>query len=234
MLRAYARYSQPSDSDAELLARHGPIIERCARRLAARSGHIVSADDLWSAGAMGLLEAARRFDGARDVRFESFAEHRIRGAMLDEMRRMDHLPRRLRNDVERVERARGALAQKLGRDPETHEVAEAMGADPQEVAELLQLVAPPLPMEEEIAAAPTIAQDDAVSRSQLQRALAKAIGALPERLQVLLALYYDEELTYREVAKIMGISEPRVCQLHSDAVKRLRVLLSDISSPRSV
>lgn len=231
MNRAYAHYGQPSNSDAELLAQHGPLIERCARRLAARSGYIVLADDLWSAGAMGLLEAARRFDGARDVRFESFAEHRIRGAMLDEMRRMDHLPRRLRTGVERVERTRGQLAQQLGRDPETHEIAEALDSSPQEVAELLQLVAPLLPIQEETAAAPAAAQDEALSRSELCRALAEAITTLPERLQVLLALYYDEELTYREVAKVMGVSEPRVCQLHSDAVKRLRALLSDNHSP---
>ena len=227
MHRAYARYGGPPGSDDELIARHAAIIERCARRLAARTGHIVSADDLWSAGAMGLIEAAQRFDGARDVRFESFAEHRIRGAMLDEMRRMDHLPRRLRADVERVETTRARLAHELGRDPATEEVAESMGAEPQDVAELLQLLAPPLPIEDEIAASPGLAADEALGRSQLQGALARAIGGLPERLQVLLALYYDEELTYREIAKILGVSEPRVCQLHSEAVKKLRAGLSD-------
>jgi RNA polymerase sigma factor for flagellar operon FliA len=225
MHRAYARYGGPPGSDDELIARHAPLIERCARRLAARSGHTVTADDLWSAGAMGLLEAARRFDGARDVRFETFAEHRIRGAMLDEMRRMDHLPRRLRTDVEKMEATRAKLAHALGRDPETHEVAESMGVEAQDVAELLQLVAPPLPIEDEIASSPGLAADEALGRSQLQNALARAIGVLPERLQILLALYYDEELTYREIAKVLAVSEPRVCQLHSDAVKRLREAL---------
>ena len=176
---------------------------------------------------MGLIEAAQRFDGARDVRFESFAEHRIRGAMLDEMRRMDHLPRRLRADVEKVEAARARLAQHLGRDPDTHEVAEAIAAAPQDVAELLQLLAPHLPINDEIATSPESAVEDALAKAELQRRLARAISLLPERLRVLLALYYDEELTYREIAKILGVSEPRVCQLHSEAVKKLRAGLTE-------
>jgi RNA polymerase sigma factor for flagellar operon FliA len=228
MHRAYAQYAQSSSSEAQLIARHGAMIDRCARRLAARTGHAVSPDDLWSAGAMGLIEAAQRFDGARDVRFESFAEHRIRGAMLDEMRRMDHLPRRLRADVEKVEAARSKLAQNLGRDPDTHEVAEALDASPQDVAELLQLLAPHLPINDEIATSPESALEESLGRAELQRRLVRAIGALPERLRVLLALYYDEELTYREIAKILGVSEPRVCQLHSEAVKKLRAELADV------
>ncbi len=222
MHRAYAQYVQTGATEAQLLARHGGLIERCARRLAARSGHTVTADDLWSAGAMGLLEAAKRFDAARDVRFESFAEHRIRGAMLDEMRRMDHLPRRLRADVERVEGARSQLAQQLGHDPDAAELAAFLQTSPQEVAELLQLVSPHLPIQEETTSSPGVEADEALGKDQLRRRLAEAIGALPERLQVLLALYYDEELTYREIARILEVSEPRVCQLHADAVKRLR------------
>ncbi len=226
MHRAYAQYGQSTSSEAQLIARHGAIIDRCARRLAARTGHTVSPDDLWSAGAMGLIEAAQRFDAARDVRFESFAEHRIRGAMLDEMRRMDHLPRRLRADVEKVEAARAKLAQNLGRDPDTAEVAEALDASPQDVAELLQLLAPHLPINDEIATSPEGALEDALGKAELQKRLVRAISALPERLRVLLALYYDEELTYREIAKILGVSEPRVCQLHSEAVKKLRAELA--------
>ncbi|MGC3998703.1 MAG: FliA/WhiG family RNA polymerase sigma factor [Anaeromyxobacter sp.] len=227
MHRAYARYGTAGGGpEAELVSRYGPLIDRCARRLSARSGHTVAAEDLWSAGAMGLIDAQRRFDGARDVKFETFAEHRIRGAMLDEMRRMDHLPRRLRADVEKVELARNKLAQSLGRDPGADELAEALGAEPADVAELLQLMAPPLPVEDDIAAAQLPEPDEALGKAQLTGALAKAIGTLPERLQVLLALYYDEELTYREIAKMLGVSEPRVCQLHSDAMKRLRGSLS--------
>jgi RNA polymerase sigma factor FliA len=228
MHRAHAQYGHVAGTDAEILARHGAMIDRCARRLSARSGHTVSPDDLWSAGAMGLLEAARRYDTAHDVRFESFAEHRIRGAMLDEMRRMDHLPRRLRADVERVEQARSRLAQQLGRDPETDEVAAAVAGDPQDVAELLQLLSPHLQVNEEVAASAEAAADEVLARGEAARRLAREVAGLPERLQVLLALYYDEDLTYREIARILGVSEPRVCQLHSEAVKRLRAGLGRV------
>jgi RNA polymerase sigma factor for flagellar operon FliA len=221
---AHARYAQ-ADPDRELLRRHAPLLDRCARRLAARTGHAVSADDLWSAGALGLLEAARRFDPARDVRFETFAEHRVRGAMLDEMRRMDHLPRRLRAGAERVDRARARLAQALGREPDAVEIATDLGDAPEEVAEALLLLQPAVPVDEDVLSDGAPRPDEALARGEAVRRLATAIEALPERLRMLLALYYDEGLTYREIARVLGVSEPRVCQLHSDAVKRLRASL---------
>jgi RNA polymerase sigma factor FliA len=224
MIPAHARYLR-TDPDRELLQRHAQLLDRCARRLAARTGWAVSPDDLWSAGALGLIEAGRRFDPGRDVRFETFAEHRIRGAMLDEMRRMDHLPRRLRAEVERIERARAALAQRLSREPDLAELAAEVGQQPENVAEALQLLQPAMPVHDDLAHDGQPPPEDAIDRGQLQGRLARAIAALPERLGVLLALYYDEGLTYREIAKVMGVSEPRVCQLHGDAVKRLREAL---------
>jgi RNA polymerase sigma factor FliA len=227
---AHARYKQ-ADPDRELLRRHAPLLDRCARRLAARTGRAVSPDDLWSAGALGLLEAARRFDPERDVRFETFAEHRVRGAMLDEMRRMDHLPRRLRAGVERIDRARARLAQSLGREPDAVELATDLGEAPEDVAEALQLLQPAVPLNEDLLRDGAAAPDEALARGEAQRRLASAIGDLPERLRILLALYYDEGLTYREIARVMGVSEPRVCQLHSDAVKRLRAALAGAGTP---
>jgi RNA polymerase sigma factor for flagellar operon FliA len=230
MNRAVARYemagSRSAGSDGELLARHGPLLDRVARRLAARTGWAVQPDDLWAAGAMGLLDAARRFDAGRDVRFETFAEHRVRGAMLDELRRMDHLPRRLRADVDRVATARSRLQQRLGRDPDPGDVAEATGVPLEQVAELLHLLEPVLPADERLEAADPLA-DEAVVRAEQRRLLADAIAALPERLQILLALHYTEELTYREIAKVLGVSEPRVCQLHTEAVRKLRDALAE-------
>ncbi len=221
MHRALARYG-PADPDRELLARHAPLLDRCARRLAARCGGAVHADDLWSAGAMGLLEAARRFDAARDVRFETFAEHRVRGAMLDELRRMDHLPRRLRSDTAKVEAARSKLSQASGREPEPHEIADAVGMPMEDVAELMQLSLPPLSAEDAALHAAAEGADEALAAAEARRTVADALAGLPERLRILLALHYDEELTYREIAKMLEISEPRVCQLHSDAMRRIR------------
>jgi RNA polymerase sigma factor for flagellar operon FliA len=228
--RAVARYGEQQSgaagTDRELLARHGQMLDRLARRLAARTGHAVQPEDLWSAGALGLLEAARRFDAARDVRFETFAEHRIRGAMLDELRRMDHLPRRLRADTAKVEAARARLSQASGREAEPHEIAEAVGLPLEDVAELLHLLQPPLRAEDTVLHAGAAAADEALAAAEARQAVADAIAALPERLRILLALHYDEELTYREIAKILEVSEPRVCQLHSDAMKRIREALA--------
>jgi RNA polymerase sigma factor FliA len=230
MNRAVAKYGVAAGDarERELLRRHGPMLDRMARRLSARTGHAVQPEDLWAAGAMGLIDASRRFDATRDVKFETFAEHRVRGAMVDEMRRMDHLPRRLRDDADKVERAHGKLAQQLRREPSVEEVAEAVGGQLEEVMEVMQLLQPAVPVAEEIATSEDLPADELYERGQRQRLLAGAIAGLPERLRILLALYYDEALTYREIAKILGVSEPRVCQLHGDAMKRLRETLQDL------
>ena len=228
MNRAVARYgSGGSDPERELVTRHAGLLTRVARRLAARTGGAVMAEDLWAAGAMGLVEAQRRFEAGRDVKFETFAEHRIRGAMIDEMRRMDHLPRRLRDATNQVERAHARLAQALHREPSVEEVAEAVGGQLEDVMEVMQLLQPAVPVAEEVAVSETAPADVQYDRGELQRTLAGAIGDLPERLRILLALYYDEGLTYREIAKVLGVSEPRVCQLHSEAVKRLRLAMAE-------
>lgn len=224
MNRAVAKYGGTSGAapERELLKRHGPMLDRMARRLSARTGHAVQPEDLWAAGAMGLIEASRRFDPSRDVKFETFAEHRVRGAMVDEMRRMDHLPRRLRDDADKVERAHARLAQQHHREPTVEEVAEAVGGQLEDVSEVMQLLQPAVPVAEEIATSEALPADEQYDRGEQARQLARAIGDLPERLRILLALYYDEALTYREIARVLGVSEPRVCQLHGEAMKRLR------------
>ena len=220
MHSAHARYAA-QDGDAALLTRHGGLIDRAARRMAARTGGAVSPDDLWSAGALGLLEAARRFDAARDVKFETFAAHRIQGAMLDELRRMDHLPRRLRAQADEVERARARLAQALSREPTGEELAAETGLGSEELAAVLGAAQPHVEALDTLQAAGTPA-DERLERDQLLGAVSAAVAALPERLQTLLALHYVEGLTYREIAKVFDVSEPRVCQLHGDALARLR------------
>jgi RNA polymerase sigma factor for flagellar operon FliA len=230
MNRAVAKYGVAAGGapERELLRKHGPMLDRLARRLSARTGHAVASEDLWSAGAMGLIEASRRFDPSRDVKFETFVEHRVRGAMVDEMRRMDHLPRRLRDDADKVERAHGRLAQQLRREPTVEEVAEAVGGELEDVMEVMQLLQPAVPVAEEIATSDHLPADEALERGERQGLLARAIGELPERLRILLALYYDEALTYREIAKVLEVSEPRVCQLHADAMKRRRATVQGI------
>src|SRR6201984_2589362 len=127
--RALATYASKTTEADELIQRYGTLIDRVARRIALRIGLRSAFDDLWSAGALGLLEAAGRFDAGRGVSFETFVEHRIRGAMLDELRRMDHLPRRLRTRAEDLKKAKHKLSGRLGREATMDEIAVEMNVD---------------------------------------------------------------------------------------------------------
>jgi RNA polymerase sigma factor for flagellar operon FliA len=226
MHRAIANYAAKGTSEEELLRKHAPLIDRAARRLVSRTGLASAYDDLWSAGALGLLEAWRRFDSTKGASFETFADHRVRGAMLDELRRIDHLPRRLRSRTDDVQKSRRKLSGELGREATLDEVAEDLKMDVEEVSSVASLMEPPLPLE---TALPFLVQEDGIEdplvRAQAVRGLTTALEQLPERLQILLQLHYVEGLTYREIGQVMSVSEPRVCQLHGDALKQLRALM---------
>ena len=222
-----ARYEHAgSDPERDLVERYAPLFNRCARRLSVRTGGAVSSDD--SGGPREPWRSSRPGAGqaGRDVKFETFAEHRVRGAMLDEMRRMDHLPRRLRTETERIERERARLGQILGHEPTARRFRELPGDPLEEIAEILTLLEPAMPVPEELPQPGAEGVDITLDRRRLAATLTTAISGLTERLRILLALYYDEGLTYREISKVMSISEPRVCQLHSDAVKRLRAAIA--------
>ncbi|AKU93006.1 sigma-70 family RNA polymerase sigma factor [Vulgatibacter incomptus] len=230
MRRVHALYATEGGDARALITRYGASIDRHARRLAARTGDATLFDDLWSAGAVGLLDAARRFDAGRDIRFESYAEHRIRGAMIDELRRHDHLPRRLRDDLDRVHAARTRLEATLGREPTLDELAAALGIEADALAEMEALTLPPLPlMEDAPLRAEEVPADERIVAAERSERLAAAIARLPERLQLVMSLLYAESLTNKEVAGILEVSEARVSQLHSDAIKRLRADLASES-----
>jgi RNA polymerase sigma factor for flagellar operon FliA len=213
----------PALDEAELIARYGHLIEKTARRLAVKSGIQSLEDDLWSAGALGLLEAARRFEPGRGARFETFAEHRVRGAMLDEMRRLDHLPRRLRERSDQVAKARRDLATALGRPATDDEVVRKMRISHEELVDVEGAAQPFAPLDPE-QTTPSDAEmaDDLLERGRLGKRLAEQITKLPERLQTVLGLHYQEGCTYREIAQLLKVSEPRVCQLHAQALDLLR------------
>jgi RNA polymerase sigma factor for flagellar operon FliA len=235
--KALATYASATTEADDLIQRYAPLIDRIARRIAIRTGLRSAFDDLWSAGALGLLEAAPRFDATRGVTFETFVEHRIRGAMLDELRRMDHLPRRLRSRTDDVQKAKKKLAGQLGREASTEEVAQAMNVDLEELSGLEALMEPHVPLDK---AAHLLAShgtgdgpgsaspvEENIARAQMAKALAEGFKKLPERLQTVMGLHYVEGLTYREIAKMLDVSEPRICQLHADALKRLRAAMPD-------
>jgi len=226
-LASYASAGSSTEAD-ELIMKYAPAIDRIARRIVSRTGLQSAFDDLWSAGALGLVEAARRFDASRGVTFETFVEHRIRGAMLDELRRMDHLPRRLRSRTDDLQKARKKLQGQLGREVSTEELAAEMKVDLEEVGGIEALLEPFVPLDR---LAPTASEEGAIedrlSRAQLVAQLEAGIRSLPPRLQTVLGLHYLEGLTYREIAKMLDVSEPRVCQLHSDGLRKLRAVMLD-------
>jgi RNA polymerase sigma factor for flagellar operon FliA len=228
--RAVASYASavPAGGDeAALLEKYQSLVERVARRLVWRTGMQSAYDDLWSAGALALLEAGRRYDPSKGASFATFAEHRVRGAMLDELRSMDHLPRRLRNRTDDMAKARHKLEEKLGREPTVDEIAAELELDIDEAAGIAALMEPHLPLDSVLHRVSS--EDDSnasLERAETVRRLTRALEGLPERLRIVLGLHYDEDLTYREIAKLLQVSEPRVCQLHGDALKRLREALA--------
>lgn len=225
--RALASYAAGQGQDeAELLLKHATIVDRQARRLVARTGMQSAYDDLWSAGALGLLEASRKFDTSRGVAFEGFATERVRGAMLDELRRMDHLPRRLRTQMTDAATRKRHLATHLGHEPSGDELAADLGVSIEALGELESLGEPHVSLEwaAGLAGAEGTAED-AIARAQAKSALAEAIESLPERLRMLLGLLYMEELSYAEVGQLLEISKPRVCQLHAEAIEKLRAVM---------
>ncbi len=236
MHRAFSVYSQsgPQNDEAALITKYATLIDRIARRMAARVGVPSAFDDLWSAGALGLIDASKRFDESQNVRFESFAEHRIRGAMLDELRKMDHLPRRLRAQTDKVQKAKVKLSHELGHEPDADELAKAVGVDLSELGEIEMLSLPHMPLATNLSTpADEELIDEQISKQQMLKNLTTAIASLSERLQTLMSLHYVEGLTYREIAQILEVSEPRVCQLHSEAIKKIRIKLEEMDvAPR--
>ena len=165
MHRAHALYRQEADQETgqeALIQLHAPLIDRMARRIAGRLGSFSVVDDLWSAGALGLLDAAKLFDESLGASFETFAQHRIRGAMLDELRRLDHLPRRLRAEAAGVARAREALSKELQRPATDDEVATRLGIEVTELCHIEGVTRPPSPLLPEMLQALTASAEDQV------------------------------------------------------------------------
>jgi RNA polymerase sigma factor for flagellar operon FliA len=198
----------------------------------------VQVDDLIQAGMIGLLEAARKYDGGKGASFETYAGIRIRGAMLDEIRRGDWAPRSVHRNSRRISDAIKQIESVKGRDAEDAEVAEFLGISQDEYHAILQdsagcrLFSYEEVIEKsesggDVFEAETPNPLDGIERGAFQQQLAEAIKGLPEREQLVLALYYDEELNLKEIGAVLGVSESRVSQLHSQAAARLRSRLTD-------
>lgn len=234
-------YAVDALQDSEILVqRHMDLVRRIAHHLLGRLPAMVQVQDLIQAGAMALLEAARHYDQSHGASFETYAGIRIRGAMLDEVRRLDWAPRSANRTLRRIGEAMRAVESRTGRAASAAEAALELGVDLDTYHDMLrkatearvfsleELVGPD---EDGAECLPGDAVDPAQEclREGLAQAVAEAIAALPEREQLVLSLYYEEELNLREIGKVLGVTESRVCQLHGQALGRLRSRLADWS-----
>ncbi len=230
-------------AQSDLLTHYAPLVRRLALRLAARLPASVEVDDLIQAGMLGLLDAGTRYQDGHGAKFETFATQRIRGAMLDELRAHDWVPRGLRQSGRKVEEAIRAAGQKRGRAPTEPEVAEALGMSLEDYQALLQQLqgsqlvyyedfeagdgGNSMLDERAVAGEAPLGPLEQLVESRFRQQLVAAIEALPERDRLLLSLYYEQELNLREIGAILEVSQSRVCQLHGQAVSRLRASLRD-------
>jgi RNA polymerase sigma factor for flagellar operon FliA len=226
-------------SGQELIQEYTPLVRRIAHHLMARLPSHVVLDDLLQAGMMGLLEAAKRYDSSKGASFETYAGIRIRGAIIDEVRRGDWTPRSVHRNARRVSEAIAQVENRTGRDAGDAEVAAEMGIGVAEYHALLQDSldsrlfsydqltdsSEEAPSEQFVAADPDPGHE--LEGEGFRCALVQAIAALPERERLVLSLYYDEELNLKEIGQILGVSESRVSQIHSQAALRLKGRLRD-------
>jgi RNA polymerase sigma factor for flagellar operon FliA len=222
----------------ELVVQHEPLVKRIAFHLMSRLPASVQADDLIQAGMIGLIEASRKFDPEQGASFETYAGIRIRGSMLDEIRRTDWTPRSVHRKAREVAEVVRQIENEKGRDARDVEVAKAMGLELGEYHKILQDATgcrifsyeDPGTIGEE-----GYAQHDRhpnqplenLQNGDFKQGLAQEIKGLPERERLVMALYYDEELNLREIGEILGVSESRVCQIHGQALIRLRARMGD-------
>jgi RNA polymerase sigma factor for flagellar operon FliA len=217
-----------------------PLVRRMAHYLASKLPASVEIDDIIQAGLIGLMDAAQRFEESQGFKFETFASQRIKGAMLDELRQSDWLPRSARKSMRQIETAIAKLEQRLGRPPAERELAAELGLTLEAYQELLleargtQLLhLDDFGQEGEDSYLETHCPDerenplDRLSDKRFRAALIQAIEHLPEREKLLMSLYYEQDMNFKEIAAVMEVSESRVCQLHSQAVARLRSKLKD-------
>ena len=234
-----AMYTASGLSDKEeCLKEYAPLVKRIAHHMMVKLPNSVEVDDLIQAGMIGLLDAASRYDEFRGAQFETYAAQRIRGAMLDELRGADWLPRSMRRDMRLIEAAIHRQQQLLGRTPVESEIAKELGISLPEYQQMLQ----------EARGAQLVYYEDfhnednedfferhdldtdanpmvLLQDERFRVALVKAIENLPERERLMMALHYEQDLNLREIGEVMEVSESRVCQLHSQAVARLRASL---------
>lgn len=240
LVKRYKQDTQGVDGKLrdQLIMDYAPLIRFVAQRIAARLPSNIDIDDLISAGVIGLMDAIEKYDPSRDNKFKTYAEFRIRGAILDELRSQDWVPRSVRDKAKRIERTYAELEQRFGRPVSDEELCDALGMDLEEYYEMVSKVkSVTLLSVDELSSG---AQSDRKSLLELlenpnaqnpysqlkskgaRDVLMTKIEELPEKQRLVLSLYYYEDLNLKEIGKILSVTESRVSQLHTQAVEKLR------------
>jgi RNA polymerase sigma factor FliA len=236
----WQRYHQKNDSPAEnaLVERYLPLVRSALGRLAMTLPEHVDQDDLNSAGLIGLLQALRNYDPASGSTFETYARLRVRGAMLDELRRMDWVPRTVHEKARKIQDTIVQVEQRLGRVPTDSEVAKALNISLSEYGDLLTEIRPATficldatcnvdggdagSLCDVVADPSGEGPLEQASRNELKKIILQRLKELPEAQRKVLALYYGEDLHLREIAELLGLTESRICQIHSQAILSIR------------
>lgn len=239
-LAAYAENRSDSDLNS-MVERHAPLVKRIACHLINRLPASVQLEDMVQAGMIGLLEASRKYDETQGASFETYAGIRIRGSMLDEIRKNDWAPRSVHRKARQVAEAVREIENEMGRDARDTEIAEMLDISLEEYYKILQdnsyhkvlsvddtsVNTGETMLDSMSDNAPGILEGMHVD--DMQKQLSEAVASLPERERLVMALYYDEELNLREIGAVMGVSESRVSQIHSQAVIRLQARMGNKS-----
>lgn len=230
-------WNRPRMTDKDL-GQYVPLVKRIAHHLMGRLPQTVQVDDLIQAGMIGLLDALKNFDDGQGASFETYAGIRIRGAMLDEVRRNNWAPRSVHRKARQMGEAIRAVEAREGREASPREIAAEMGMSLEEYHELLLEASTHKLFSLDDAGAgddsmadyiPDVRADflHRMENDELFRSLTDAIAGLPERERTVIALYYDQELNLKEIGAVLGVTESRVCQIHGQALLRLRSRLSE-------
>lgn len=247
----WQRYHQQNansrtDTENALIQKYLPLVSTVMGRLAMTLPEHVDHDDLYSVGLIGLLQALRNYNPACGTSFETYARVRVRGAMLDELRRMDWVPRTIHEKARKLKEVLGDLEQKLGKTPTEAQMAKAMNLSPKEYEELLDEVRPAAfvcldavsssedgdsgPLYEVIADQTHEGPVEKVSNNELKEVIFERLKELPEMQRKVLALYYLEDMHLREIAEVFGLTESRICQIHAQAILAIRAYLQRFES----
>jgi len=232
-------YNQYQKED--IVGKHAPMVKRIAYHLKSRLPANIQLDDMIQAGMIGLLEAANNYDAKQGASFETYSSIRIRGAMLDEVRKNDWTPRSVHRNSRRVAEVVRKIENEKGRDARDSEIAQALSIELGEYNRILQDASGHkiLSFEDIAVGGESILDDvpnsqtgllDGLQKEDMKAMVANAVASLPERERMVMALYYDEELNLREVGAVIGVSESRVSQIHSQAVIRLQARLSQFTN----